>query len=284
MKNGDKARSFGAAAGRLLADMAGEDGRIVAVTAAMADATGFGAFKNRWPNRLFDVGIAEEHAVTRAAGMAAGGLRPFVACTTPSCSGIRPRSSWTCASRTARLLPDGPAAIGARTGPPTTVCFGLLTSATSEHLGADAALRGRAARHEFICHRITAFAIRYRAGELGAQPPMRLLCPAMGKHCAGARTWRCWRRAHDGGGAEAADLLAQRGNQRVGDQRVRPSSRWMMAAYRRLSARRLPSHRRSCAAGGFGSAVAEHCAAMGSSCGRIIALPDPSSRTAPGGI
>ena len=53
------------------------DARIVAVTAAMPDGTGLNLFAERFPKRCFDVGIAEQHAVTFSAGMAAGGLKPF---------------------------------------------------------------------------------------------------------------------------------------------------------------------------------------------------------------
>ncbi len=53
--------------------------RVVAITAAMPDGTGLKRFSNMYPDRFFDVGIAEEHAVTFAAGLAAGGLRPIVA-------------------------------------------------------------------------------------------------------------------------------------------------------------------------------------------------------------
>ena len=64
---------------RALTDQAGRDDRIVAVTAAMPDGTGLNLFTERFPRRCFDVGIAEQHAVTFAAGLAAGGMRPFCA-------------------------------------------------------------------------------------------------------------------------------------------------------------------------------------------------------------
>ncbi len=62
-----------------LVELAGKDKRIVAITAAMSDGTGLTRFKNEFPDRFFDVGIAEQHAVTSAAGMAAAGMRPVVA-------------------------------------------------------------------------------------------------------------------------------------------------------------------------------------------------------------
>ncbi len=58
---------------------AGEDPRICAVTAAMPDGTGLNLFAQRYPSRCFDVGIAEQHGVTFAAGLAAGGMKPFCA-------------------------------------------------------------------------------------------------------------------------------------------------------------------------------------------------------------
>ena len=61
-----------------LIELADEHEDIVAVTAAMAQGTGLISFYEAHPSRFFDVGIAEQHAVTMAAGMAAGGLRPFV--------------------------------------------------------------------------------------------------------------------------------------------------------------------------------------------------------------
>jgi len=58
---------------------AARDKRVVAITAAMPGPTGLLPFQARFPDRFFDVGIAEQHAVTAAAGMAMGGLRPVVA-------------------------------------------------------------------------------------------------------------------------------------------------------------------------------------------------------------
>ncbi len=65
--------------GTVINKLGERDERVVAITAAMPDGTGLKRFKNRFPDRFFDVGIAEEHAVTFAAGLAAGGLRPVVA-------------------------------------------------------------------------------------------------------------------------------------------------------------------------------------------------------------
>ena len=59
--------------------MGDRDEKVVAITAAMPDGTGLKRFRNMFPDRFFDVGIAEQHAVTFAAGLAAGGLKPIVA-------------------------------------------------------------------------------------------------------------------------------------------------------------------------------------------------------------
>lgn len=65
--------------GDALADLADSDDKIVAITAAMPSGTGVDRFAKRHPSRTFDVGIAEQHAVTFAAGLAAQGMRPFCA-------------------------------------------------------------------------------------------------------------------------------------------------------------------------------------------------------------
>ena len=71
--------SYSQVFGSKLIDLAEQNDRIVAISAAMPDGTGLSDFKNRWPERFYDVGIAEQHAVTLAAGLAAGGLKPVVA-------------------------------------------------------------------------------------------------------------------------------------------------------------------------------------------------------------
>ena len=65
--------------GETLAEAMHADDTLVAITAAMPDGTGLKRFRNMYPDRFFDVGIAEEHAVTFAAGLAAGGMKPIVA-------------------------------------------------------------------------------------------------------------------------------------------------------------------------------------------------------------
>lgn len=65
--------------GKVMCDEAKKNKDLVAVTAAMADGTGLSRFRKLYPKRFFDVGIAEGHAVTFAAGLAAGGLRPVFA-------------------------------------------------------------------------------------------------------------------------------------------------------------------------------------------------------------
>lgn len=71
--------SYSKVFGDTLVDLAENNEKIVAITAAMRDGTGLGPFSKRFPERFFDVGIAEQHALTIAAGMAKDGLRPVVA-------------------------------------------------------------------------------------------------------------------------------------------------------------------------------------------------------------
>jgi len=78
-KNGSNGTTYTEAFGRAILRAAREDERVVAVTAAMTQGTGLEPFEREFPDRLYDVGIAEEHAVVFAAGLALGGMRPVVA-------------------------------------------------------------------------------------------------------------------------------------------------------------------------------------------------------------
>lgn len=71
--------SYSAVFGNKLTEIAKENNNVVAISAAMLDGTGLGGFARTFPERTFDVGIAEGHAVTFAAGMATKGFRPVVA-------------------------------------------------------------------------------------------------------------------------------------------------------------------------------------------------------------
>jgi 1-deoxy-D-xylulose-5-phosphate synthase len=74
-----KAPSYTAVFGEAMCDLAEQDPRVVAITAAMAEGTGLVEFSKRFPDRFFDVGIAEQHAVTFACGLACEGMRPVAA-------------------------------------------------------------------------------------------------------------------------------------------------------------------------------------------------------------
>lgn len=76
---GKKMRSFSSVFGEAMAELAKNNPRIVAVSAGMVEGTGLGIYRKAFPDRCFDVGIAEEHAVTFAAGLSLQGLRPVVA-------------------------------------------------------------------------------------------------------------------------------------------------------------------------------------------------------------
>jgi 1-deoxy-D-xylulose-5-phosphate synthase len=72
-------KSYSAIFGECLAELAGVDENIVAITAAMTEGTGLSEFVRKFPKRFYDVGIAEPHAATFAAGLATRGLKPVVA-------------------------------------------------------------------------------------------------------------------------------------------------------------------------------------------------------------
>ena len=79
IKSNDNIPTYTEVFGKTLVELAKNDGKIVAITAAMPAGTGLKEFAEKFPERFFDVGIAEEHAMTPAAGLAAEGMRPVVA-------------------------------------------------------------------------------------------------------------------------------------------------------------------------------------------------------------
>jgi len=78
-KSKKKVRKYSHVFGDTLMELAAEDSRVVAITAAMREGTGLKKFSEKFPDRFFDVGICEQHAVTFAAGLAREGFKPFVA-------------------------------------------------------------------------------------------------------------------------------------------------------------------------------------------------------------
>lgn len=76
---GDGDTNFSREMGHIISELAEKDEKICAITAAMCDGTGLCEFRDKFPKRFFDVGIAEEHALTFAAGLAANGMKPVVA-------------------------------------------------------------------------------------------------------------------------------------------------------------------------------------------------------------
>ncbi len=74
-----KAPTYTSVFGKSICELAEKDPRIVAITAAMSEGTGLDEFSKRFPDRFFDVGIAEQHAVTFACGLACEGMRPVAA-------------------------------------------------------------------------------------------------------------------------------------------------------------------------------------------------------------
>ena len=79
ISQGSGAPTFTSVVSEMLCEKAQTDERLCAITAAMRDGTGLSTFAEKYPERFFDVGIAEEHAVTYAAGLARGGMKPVLA-------------------------------------------------------------------------------------------------------------------------------------------------------------------------------------------------------------
>ena len=132
-----------------LIKQAERDDKIVAITAAMPRAPGSTCSRQRFPERTFDVGIAEQHAVTFAAGLAADGMKPFARSIRPSCSAATTRSSTTWPSSACRCASPwtAPGLVGADGADPRRLLRHRLPRRAAGH-GADGRRRrGRARAH-----------------------------------------------------------------------------------------------------------------------------------------
>ena len=114
-------RTYTQVFGDWLCDMAARDPRLVAITPAMREGSGLVRFAAEYPDRYHDVGIAEQHALTFAAGLACEARNPSSPSTRLSCSAPTTNSSTTLRCRTCRWCwPSTAPAWSAPTAPPTT--------------------------------------------------------------------------------------------------------------------------------------------------------------------
>lgn len=122
--------TFSSVFGKTLSDCAGEDSRICAITAAMEEGTGLTVFEQAHPERFFDVGIAEGHGVSMAAGMAKQGMIPVFAVYSTFCSGatICWSTMWLCKSFMLSLAWTGPVWWALTARPPRLSDVSYLTS------------------------------------------------------------------------------------------------------------------------------------------------------------
>lgn len=249
----------------VLADLADRDPRIVAITAAMPDGTGLDRFARRHPDRVYDVGIAEQHAVTFAAGLATEGLRPVCAIYSSFLQrgfdqivhdvALQSLPVTFALDRAGLVGADGPTHHGA-------LDLAYLRAVPNLALAAPRNEQDLARLLEAGIASGRPFAIRFPRGAAPGQDPLPQAPPlAIGQ---GERLRQGADVALLGLGKsvpvllEAADLLAKRGIEAcVVDARfVKPLDAELIAGAAR-SCRRVVSVEDHSAAGGFGSAVLE---------------------------
>ena len=274
------APSLGARAGEYLTSLAREDERICVVTAAMTESAGFGKFAQAFPRRLFDVGIAEEHAVTLCAGMAAAGMRPFVAIyETFLQRGVDQIIGDICLQRLPVCLLMDRAGLGGEDGPTHHGVFGvsLLRSVPNLKLLAP---RDEAELKAMILWTLTQadpVAIRYPRQAGTGLPP-----------CGGFALGK-WESLRPGSGAAllsssalleeclaAAELLSHQGVETavINASSLCPLDEETLESLSRAGTPVFTAEEHVLA-GGFGSAVAECCARRGWAAPRMmLGLPD----------
>jgi len=271
---------------RALIAEAQADDKIVAITAAMPGGTGLDAFGEQFPDRTFDVGIAEQHAVTFAAGLATEGYKPFCAIYSTFLQRAYDQVVHDVAIQNlpVRFAIDRAGLVGAD-GPTHAGSFDIAYLATLPNMVVMAAADEAELMHMVAtaaAHDTGPIAVRYpRGAGLGVEIPKRGTKLAIGKGrivregadvallCFGARLGEC---------LKAADGLAARGiTVTVADARfAKPLDMELIAKL--LQTHPLVLTIEEGAAGGFGAHVLEHCTNAGLLDGnaklRTLTLPD----------
>ena len=198
-----KPGSYTAAFTEALIKEAEEHPELVAITAAMPDSTGLLPFAERFPDRCFDVGIAEQHAVTSAAGMAMGGLRPVVAVYSTFLTrafdqvnldvGLHRQPVVFCLDRAGITGDDGPSHHGVLDMVLLTKVPGMTMFAPSSYQELQADAPRRPGPHRRARSRIRwpkTAARQGRPSEVGSRPP-RPPAARRATTCASSRSARC---------------------------------------------------------------------------------------------
>jgi len=263
---GKSGPSMGALAGKYAAKLAETDARICAVTAAMTDSTGFAPFAKRSPDRLFDVGIAEEHAVTLAAGMAAGGMRPFVAIYETFLQRSYDQIiEDVCLQRLPVCFLMDRAGLGAEDGPTHHGVFGLSMLRTIPNLTVLSPRDEKElkAMMDWYLQQEGPVAIRYPRSAEENLPPCQGFAPGKWEILKSGKDAALLAVSNMNGECmKAAKLLAEKGVQAmvVNASSVAPLDE---ALLQELAEKNIPifTVEEHSLSGGFGSAVAEYCAA-----------------------
>ncbi len=272
--------SMGCIGGRYLTELAEKNDRVCVITAAMTDSAGFGPFAARYPKRLFDVGIAEEHAVTMAAGMAAAGMRPFVAIYETFLQRAYDQiAEDVCLQNLPVTFLMDRAGLGGEDGPTHHGVLGvsMLRSIPGMQIFAPRCARELQEMIEYALTCAGPVAIRYPRSAPEVEQPFARFVPG---------TWETLREGKDAAliasssilaeCLRAAKLLQKNGIDAavINASSIRPLDEKCL---KRLSQAGIPVFpvEEHVLPGGFGSAVTEHCRSSGLTSPRdIIALPD----------
>jgi len=263
--------SYTAVFGQTVLEMACEDERVVAITAAMKEGTGLAGFAHDFPERFFDVGIAEEHAVTFSAGLACGGKRPVIALYSTFLQravdqvihdvALMKLPVMLCLDRAGLVGEDGPTHHGVFDIALLRPIPNLVVMAPKDEIELAAMLR-------FAATIEGPTSIRYPRGSgVGEKPgipqePIRLGCAELCRKGADLAIWTFGTTLHPA--LDAAETLSQAGIEAtvVNARFVKPLDRDLLEKHLRL---KLPivTIEEGVLDGGFGSAVLEAAVDLG---------------------